>query len=87
VGHRYITVVYDMRRNRVVWVHKDHGKSVFEEFCQLLTPEERENIKVVAGDGARWIDDCVREHFPNAKRCVDFFHALWKRFHKTCLST
>lgn len=73
-GHSYITVVYDMDRNRVVWVHKDHGRSVFEKFCQQLTREERSQIEVVAGDGAKWIDSCVEEYFPNAKRCMDSFH-------------
>lgn len=75
-GHRYVTVVYDMDRNRVVWVHDRHGKSVFEEFCKLLTEDERAGIEVVAGDGARWIDDCVSEFFPGAVRCVDFFHVV-----------
>lgn len=75
-GHSYITVVYDMDRNRVVWVHEKHGQAVFEEFCQLLTPEERAGIEVVAGDGARWIDSCVGRYFPNATRCVDFFHVV-----------
>ena len=28
----------------------------------------------MAGDGAKWIDECVAEFFPEATRCVDFFH-------------
>lgn len=75
-GYEYITVVYDMDKNRVVWVHKGHGKKVFEEFCQLLTPDERKAIEIVAGDGARWIDQCTEEYFPNASRCIDFFHVV-----------
>ena len=75
-GHAYITVVYDMDRNRVVWVHPSHGKEVFEEFCQLLSKEEQSAIEIVAGDGAKWIDSCTKEHFPNATRCVDFFHVV-----------
>ncbi len=75
-GHSYITVVYDMDRNRVAWIHVDHGQSVFETFCQLLTEEERARIEVVAGDGAKWIDTCTKNYFPNAKRCIDFFHVV-----------
>ena len=77
-GYKYITVVYDMDRNRVIWIHEDHGYDVFAEFCRLLTPEERAGIEIVAGDGASWIDSCCEEFFPNATRCIDFFHvAQW----------
>ena len=77
-GFSYITVVYDMDRNRVVWVHEGNGLEIFRLFCEELSPEEREKIEIVAGDGARWIDTCTREYFPNATRCIDFFHvAEW----------
>lgn len=77
-GYKYITVVYDMDRNRVIWIHEGHGYEVFAEFCRLLTPEERARVEIVAGDGANWIDSCCREFFPNARRCIDFFHvAQW----------
>ena len=47
---------------------------MFSEFCEQLTEQERAQIEVVAGDGARWIDTCVEKYFPNATRCVDPFH-------------
>lgn len=75
-GHKYITVVYDMDRNRVVWISEKHGEKVFEQFCLLLTEKERDAITVVAGDGAKWIDSCTEKYFKNAKRCVDFFHVV-----------
>lgn len=73
-GFSYITVVYDMERNNTVWIHKGHGLEVFKLFCESLTEEEQQNIEIVAGDGARWIDTCVEKYFPNATRCIDFFH-------------
>ena len=73
---KYITVVYDMDRNQVVWVHDKHGQDIFELFCQELSDEERASIEVVAGDGARWIDSCVKKYFPQAKRCIDSFHVV-----------
>lgn len=75
-GHKYITVVYDIDKNRVIWVHENHGREVFEEFCNMLTSEERDNIEIVAGDGAKWIDSCCKDYFPNAVRCIDFFHVV-----------
>ena len=32
-GHNYITVIYDMDRNRVVWLQKGFGVEVFSRFC------------------------------------------------------
>ena len=75
-GYKYITVVYDMDKNRVIWIHDGHGYDVFAEFCKQLTPAEREKIEIVAGDGASWIDSCQKEFFPNATRCIDFFHVV-----------
>lgn len=75
-GHKYITVVYDIDRNRVAWLHEGYGKSVFEIFCNALSEEEQNAIEVVAGDGARWIDDCTKKYFRKARRCIDFFHVV-----------
>ena len=75
-GHAYITVVYDMDKNQVVWVHENHGLEVFSQFCEMLTEEERAQIEIIAGDGAKWIDTCTKKYFPNATRCIDFFHVV-----------
>ena len=75
-GFAYITVVYDMDRNRVVWVHEGNGLEIFRLFCEDLSPDERKKIEIVAGDGAQWIDTCTKEYFPNATRCIDFFHVV-----------
>ena len=77
-GFSYITVVYDMDRNRVVWIHEGNGLEIFRRFCEEMSPEERGRIEIIAGDGAKWIDTCAKEYFPNATRCIDFFHvAEW----------
>jgi transposase len=73
-GYKYITVVYDMDAGQVVWVHENQGYEVFKLFCEELTEEERANIGVIAGDGAKWIDQCKDEYFRNATRCMDPFH-------------
>lgn len=75
-GFAYITVVYDMDRNRVVWIHEGNGLEIFRLFCEALSPEERKKVEIVAGDGARWIDTCTKTYFPNATRCIDFFHVV-----------
>ena len=75
-GHKYITVVVNHDTNAVVWVADGHGKSVLEQFYRSLTEEQLANIKVVTGDGARWITDCVNEFTPDCERCVDPFHVV-----------
>ncbi|MBT1163011.1 ISL3 family transposase [Bifidobacterium sp. SO1] len=75
-GHTYLTVVVDHERHRVIWAHDGYGKDVFDLFFKALTPEQRASIRVVTGDGARWIDSCVAEHCPNAERVLDGFHIV-----------
>ena len=75
-GHKYITTVVNHDTNTVVWVAEGHGKSVLEAFFRQLTQDQRDAIKVVSGDGARWITDCVDEYCRNACRCTDPFHVV-----------
>lgn len=75
-GHCYMTVIVNHDTGEVVWVHVGHGKSIFEKFFLELTPEQRSKIQRITGDGARWIDDCVKQYAPQAQRCVDPFHVV-----------
>lgn len=75
-GHRYMTVVVDHDRGRVVWACEGHGKRQLNAFLDLLTPEQRAGIEVVTADGARWIADVVAERLPGAELAVDPFHAV-----------
>lgn len=75
-GHKYITVVVNHDNNTVVWAAQGHGKKVLEQFYRQLTPEQLSSIKVVTGDGAKWITDCVNQFTPECERCVDPFHVV-----------
>lgn len=75
-GRTYITVVVDHKRKRVVWAHDGYGKEVLDLFFRQLTDEQRASIKVVTGDGTKWIDASVKEHLPNAERVLDSFHIV-----------
>ena len=75
-GHSYITVIVNHDTNTVVWAAPRNGKAVLEQFYRSLTPEQLASIKVVTGDGARWITDCVNEFTPDCERCVDPFHVV-----------
>lgn len=75
-GHTYITVIVNHDTNTVVWAHDGYGKEVLELFFAELSEEQRSSIRVVTGDGAKWITECVEAHCPNADRCVDPFHVV-----------
>lgn len=76
--HKYVTCVLNQDNNTIVWVGKGHGLETIRQFFEALTPEQRASIKTVSGDGAKWIDSCVKEYVPHAKRCADPFHViLW----------
>ena len=60
----------------MIRAHDGVGGDVFGLFFQALTPEQRASIKVVTGDGARWIDPCVAERCPDAERVLDGFHIV-----------
>ena len=59
-----------------MWASEGHGKSVLEKFYRQLTPEQLSSIKVVTGDGAKWITECVNKFTPDCARCVDSFHVV-----------
>nr|WP_322151929.1 transposase [Paratractidigestivibacter sp.] len=75
-GHKYMAVVVDHDRGRVVWAAKGHGKRRLNDFLDLLTDERRAGIEVVAADGARWVADVVAERLPAAELAVDPSHAV-----------
>jgi transposase len=57
-------------------VHEGHGKTVLEKLFNSMSEEQRASVRVVTGDGARWITDCTEEYLPHAERCVDAFHVV-----------
>ena len=75
-GHKYITVIVNHDTNTVVWAAQGHGKGVLTQFYKQLTTEQLSSIKVVTGDGANWITECVNEFTPDCERCVDPFHVV-----------
>lgn len=67
--HKYLTVVLNHDTNSVVWCSAGFGKEVLSRFFEILTPEQRDSIRCVSADGARWIASCIKEYCPNATLC------------------
>lgn len=75
-GHKYLTIIVDHDKSRVVWAAKGYGKDQLDAFFCKLTPEQRGSIEVVTADGARWIADRVAKWCPDAERVMDPFHVV-----------
>lgn len=75
-GRRYMAVVVDHDRGRVVWACEGHGKRQLNDFLDQLTDVQRGSIEVVTADGARRVADVVAERLPGAELAVDPFHAV-----------
>ena len=75
-GYKYITVIVDHDKGRIVWATKGYGKRQLNDFFDLLTDKQRSSIKVVTADGARWIAETVAERLPGAELAVDPFHVV-----------
>lgn len=75
-GHKYITVIVNHDTGKVVWLHEGHGKAVFTEFFRALSTQQLASIKLISGDGAKWIQSCMDDFCPGAQRCIDPFHVV-----------
>ena len=69
-------MVVDHKRRRVAWAHDGYGKEVPGLFLRQPADEQRASIRIVTGDGAKWIDASVKERLPNAGRVLDSFHIV-----------
>jgi transposase len=75
-GHRYLTVVVDHDRGRLLWAKAGRDSATLDQFFQLLGPKRCERIEMVSADAAEWIKKVVDKRCPNAKLCLDPFHVV-----------
>jgi transposase len=74
--HEYVTVVSDLRGNRVLFVADDRKSQSLDGFWALLSPEQLRAIEAVAMDMCAAYVRSTREHVEDAdsKICFDRFH-------------
>lgn len=75
-GHKYLTVVNDLARGRVLYVAEDRKQSSLDGFWPTLTEEQRAWIQGVALDMWGPYVRSIRKHLPDAeeKMVFDKFH-------------
>ena len=75
-GHKYLTLVNDLRRNRVLYVAEGREQSSLEGFWATITEEQRDSIQAVAMDMWDPYVNSVRNHLGEADKKIVFdkFH-------------
>jgi len=75
-GHKYLTLVNDLRRNRVLYVAEGREQSSLDGFWTTISSEQRDSIQAVAMDMWDPYVDSVRNHVHEAEKKIVFdkFH-------------
>jgi len=75
-GHKYVTLVNDLKRNRVLYVAEDREQSSLDGFWTTITAEQRASIEAVALDMWDPYLASLRDHLPEAEKKIVFdkFH-------------
>jgi transposase len=75
-GHKYLTLVNDLKRNRVLYVAEDREQSSLDGFWPTITAEQRASIEAVALDMWDPYLASLKEHLPEAEKKIVFdkFH-------------
>jgi transposase len=72
-GQRYLVVVVDHDRQRLVWAREGRDERTLWRFFDELGPERCAALTHVSADAASWIAKVVAVRCPQAVRCLDPF--------------
>jgi transposase len=73
-GHRYLTLVVDHVKRRVVWAAEGKDSATLRKFFEELGPEKAAEIEGITTDLAGWNLKAIEEHIPQAEVVFDRFH-------------
>jgi len=74
--HRYLLVVVDHDRRRLVHAVDGANKTTLGAFFDLLGPARAARLTHVSADGAPWLSEVVTRRAPQAILCGDPFHVV-----------
>lgn len=76
-GRKFITVVYDLDRSRVVWVGKGKGRKTIDKFFnECLSDYQKKKIKWASCDMSKAYIGAIEHHCKNVKLVLDRFHIV-----------
>ena len=73
---KFLTVVVDHERGRVIWAHEGQSSATLGSFFQQLGAEQREQILVVSIDMDEAFKKAIQQWLPNAEIVYDRFHVV-----------
>lgn len=73
-GQRYLTLVYDLQRGRVLWSKEGRSKATLDAFFEEIGPEACARIRHAAIDMFEAYAQSIRQWLPNATLIYDRFH-------------
>jgi len=78
-GHKYVTVVYDLERARVLWVGKGKERKTIDRFFDTqISDYQKKQIQWACCDMSATFIGAIGDHCPNAKLVLDRFHIVKK---------
>ena len=84
-GHRYATVVTDLKSGHVLFLEAGKSKEQAYHFFSLMGDEWMRHVKAVAMDMNAQYDSAFRERWPGIRIVYDHFH-LVKMYNDTVLT-
>ena len=76
-GHKYVTVVYDLDRSRVLWVGKGKERKTIDSFFDAqLSDYQKKQIKWACCDMSETFIGAIADHCPKARLVLDRFHIV-----------
>ena len=74
---KYMTIMSNPDTKEVLGVIDGYGTKKAQKLLSKIRANRLKKVKLIAGDGARWIDSSIQNTEPlNVKRCLDSFHAI-----------
>jgi len=72
--NKYLTIVWDHRRTRIVWIGRGRERDTLDAFYAKLGPRRSHHLAVVTMDMWQGYIGATREHAPQAAIVFDRFH-------------
>jgi transposase len=73
-GHNYLTLVFDLKKGKLIWIGEDRTKQTLDQFFKRLGKEGWKEILAIAMDMWTPYEGSLKEDCPQAKIVYDKFH-------------